>query len=190
MAGSIQSIKLNRVWLPPSTLYPSVSSLSLSLLSPFAGCAPNLQNRCPAPFLCPPLGLWIVIQCSLQVLTVSLLTTPPSLLAGPENTIRGRRPVTVPPPSHVRVLTCASLQTSLQPPMSDSIQIVDSTPQPPVFQVALLAHDCAKKDSTAQEAHSSCWSQPGLLVYVRAYLQKICGNSYYYPYATEYRVYS
>ncbi|KAF3073387.1 hypothetical protein CFAM422_004360, partial [Trichoderma lentiforme] len=55
---------------------------------------------------------------------------------------------------------------SLQPPMSDSIQIVDSTPQPPVFQVALLAHDCAKKDSTAQEAHSSCWSQPGLLVYV------------------------
>ncbi|KAM6483541.1 hypothetical protein HDV62DRAFT_331089 [Trichoderma sp. SZMC 28011] len=149
MAGSIQSIKLNRVWLPPSTLYPSVSSLSLSLLSPFAGCAPNLQNRCPAPFLCPPLGLWIVIQCSLQVLT-----------------------------------------TSLQPPMSDSIQIVDSTPQPPVFQVALLAHDCAKKDSTAQEAHSSCWSQPGLLVYVRAYLQKICGNSYYYPYATEYRVYS
>lgn len=144
-------------------------------------------------FLCPPLGLWIVIECSLQVLTVSLLTI---LLAGPEDTIRGRRPAK---PSLYLLydrftctgtcVACTSLHTSLRPPMSDSIQIVDSTPQPPVFQVALLAHDCAKKDSTAQEAHSSCWSQPGRLVYVRAYLQ-ICGNRYYYHDATEHRVYS
>ncbi|KAL7909168.1 hypothetical protein GGI35DRAFT_429924 [Trichoderma velutinum] len=83
------------------------------------------------------------------------------------------RPRTSKPSLYDRsVCTCTSAHTVFDP-MSDSIQIVDSTPQPPVFQVALLAHDCAKKDSTAQEAHSSCWSQPAC---VCIYYLQVCGT--------------
>ncbi|KAL6815396.1 hypothetical protein GGI42DRAFT_106849 [Trichoderma sp. SZMC 28013] len=103
-------------------------------------------------------------------LTVSLLTTP---LAGPEDTIRSRRPTRTVRPLRmyeyllVRVFNTAQSQSST--PMSDSIQIVDSTPQPPVFQVALLAHDCAKKDRPAQPKRLIRVARLSLLVYVRVH---------------------
>lgn len=55
--------------------------------------------------------------------------------------------------------------------MSDSIQIVDSTPQPPVFHVALLAYDCVQRTAQPKGSSKSC-RLAGLSLHVQ-YLQML-----------------